>query len=108
MKDPCCVHYQQHVFQGFRDGLQQKVAGSSVHVLVHEVQNGEPEGSKRGQREQRREMLQEHLGKQCAGPHPGLLHAAHISWTDIFQKFGQQRKQDLIEAGLPLHRIQCL
>ncbi len=23
------------------------------------------------------------LRKQCAGPHPGLLHASHISWTDV-------------------------
>jgi hypothetical protein len=32
-----------------------------VHVLVHEVQDGEPQGSEGGQRQQGREVLQEHL-----------------------------------------------
>lgn len=39
----------------------QQVTGASVHVLVHEVQDGEPQGSKGGQRQQGREVLQEHL-----------------------------------------------
>ena len=32
-----------------------------VHVLVHELKDGEPEGSEGGQGQQRTEMLQEHL-----------------------------------------------
>lgn len=32
-----------------------------MHVLVHEIQNGEPEGSKGGQGQQRREVLEEDL-----------------------------------------------
>lgn len=35
-----------------------------MHVLVHEIQNGEPEGSKGGQRQERREVLEEDLEKQ--------------------------------------------
>lgn len=34
-----------------------------MHVLVHEIQNGEPEGSKGGQGKQRREVLKENLEK---------------------------------------------
>ena len=38
-----------------------------MHVLVHEVQNGEPEGSKGGQGQQGGQVLKEHLGtaNQC-------------------------------------------
>ena len=32
-----------------------------MHVLVHEVENGEPERRERRQRQQRRQVLQEHL-----------------------------------------------
>lgn len=32
-----------------------------MHVLVHEVQDGEPQGSKGGQRQQWRQVLQEDL-----------------------------------------------
>lgn len=32
-----------------------------MHVLVHEFQDGEPQGSKGGQRQQWRQVLQEHL-----------------------------------------------
>lgn len=32
-----------------------------MHVLVHEVQDGEPQGSKGGQRQQRGQVLQEDL-----------------------------------------------
>lgn len=34
-----------------------------MHVLVHEIQNGEPEGSKGWQGQQRREVLEENLEK---------------------------------------------
>lgn len=34
-----------------------------MHVLVHEIQNSEPQGSKGGQGQQRGKMLQEHLEK---------------------------------------------
>lgn len=36
------------------------------------------------------------LREQCAGPHPGLLHASYICWADVVQELCQQRKQDLI------------
>lgn len=39
----------------------QQVTRSCVHVLVHEVQDGEPQGSKGGQGQQRWEVLEENL-----------------------------------------------
>lgn len=39
----------------------QQITGTCMHVLVHEVQNGEPQGGKGGQRQQWRQVLQEDL-----------------------------------------------
>lgn len=39
----------------------QQVTGTCVHVLVHEVQDGEPQGSKGGQGQQWGQVLQEDL-----------------------------------------------
>lgn len=45
----------------------QQVAGACVHVLVHEVQDSEPESSEGWQGEQRREVLQEDLRRHRQG-----------------------------------------
>lgn len=50
-----------------------------MHVLVHEVQNGEPEGSKGGQGQQRREMLEEDLEQtQESQSHGSLVIRAEL------------------------------
>ena len=43
-------------------GTHQQVTGAGVHVLVHEVQDGEPESGEGGQGQQGGQVLQEHLG----------------------------------------------
>lgn len=39
-----------------------------MHVLVHEIQNGEPESSKGREGQQRRKVLEENLDKHMITP----------------------------------------
>lgn len=79
-----------------------------MHVFVHEIQNGEPEGGKRWERQQGREMLEENLGQKRAGSHSGLLHSTHICWADVVKQLSEQWEKHLVKAGLPLSCIKCL
>lgn len=55
----CCAPNSRETYQ--------EVTGASVHVLVHEVQNGEPEGSEGGQGQQGGQVLEEDLEHQRDG-----------------------------------------
>lgn len=79
-----------------------------MHISVHEVENGEPEGHEGGQGQKWSEVVEEHFWQHSSCPHARFLHASWVLWAEWLQQLGQQRKEDLVEARLPLGRCQCL
>lgn len=79
----------------------QQVAGACVHVLVHEVQDSEPESSEGWQREQRREVLQEDLRRHrqgCGGSsQQHSRNDSHTYWMECRQ---WKIKAGFLQVGL--------
>lgn len=77
-----------------------------LDVLVHEVEYGQPQGREGVQRQQHVQVLKEHLAQQVGGAHSRLIHADRVAHVDRLQQLRKQWEEHLVEARLPLHRVQ--
>ena len=79
----------------------QEVAGAGVHVLVHEVQDGEPQSSEGGQRQQRREVLEEHLHKTHRSNMSPLSHRSRPDALAVDQTFESRVQALILVSSIP-------